>query len=135
MNPLSLLAKVVEPVMSGLDELFTSDDERKKAEVMLQELRNNLASELISYESELLKAKSDIIKAEASGQSWLQRSWRPITMLTFLVLVVCNSFGWLAMPLAPEMWSLLQIGLGGYVIGRSAEKTLPKVAEAFNGRT
>lgn len=134
MNPLSLLAKVVEPVMSGLDQLFTSDDERKKAEIMLKELRNNLASELIGYESELLKAKSDIIKAEANGQSWLQRSWRPITMLTFLVLVVCNSFGLLAMPLAPEMWTLLQIGLGGYVVGRSAEKIAPKVAEAINGR-
>ena len=135
MNPLSLLAKVVEPVMSGLDQLFTSDDERKKAEIMLKELRNNLASELIGYESELLKAKSDIIKAEANGQSWLQRSWRPITMLTFLVLVVCNSFGLLAMPLAPEMWTLLQIGLGGYVVGRSAEKIAPKVAEAINGRS
>lgn len=132
MNPLSLLAKVVEPVMSGLDQLFTSDDERKKAEIMLKELRNNLASELIGYESELLKAKSDIIKAEANGQSWLQRSWRPITMLTFLVLVVCNSFGLLAMPLAPEMWTLLQIGLGGYVVGRSAEKIAPKVAEALS---
>lgn len=132
MNPLSLLAKVVEPVMSGLDQLFTSDDERKKAEIMLKELRNNLASELIGYESELLKAKSDIIKAEANGQSCLQRSWRPITMLTFLVLVVCNSFGLLAMPLAPEMWTLLQIGLGGYVVGRSAEKIAPKVAEALS---
>lgn len=134
MNPLALLAKVVEPVMNGLDELFTSDDERKKAELMLSELRNNLASELISYEAELLKAKSDIIKAEANGQSWLQRSWRPITMITFLVLVVCDAFGLLAFRLSDEAWDLLQIGLGGYVVGRSAEKIAPRVTEALRGR-
>jgi hypothetical protein len=130
MNPLEILSSVLKPAMDGLDNLFTSDDERLKAKNVLVELQNDLAVHLITYEKDLLRAKSDIIKAEANGQSWLQRSWRPITMLTFLFLVVFNSFGLLAMPLAPEMWTLLQIGLGGYVIGRSAEKTLPKVAEA-----
>jgi hypothetical protein len=43
-------------------------------------------------------------------------------MLTFLALVVFDSFGWLPNPLANEAWTLLQIGLGGYVAGRSAEK-------------
>ena len=56
----------------------------------------------------------------------MQRNWRPITMLTFLALVVCDSFGWLANPLASEAWTLLQIGLGGYVAGRSVEKVMNK---------
>ena len=43
-------------------------------------------------------------------------------MLTFLVLVVGDSIGLLANPLAPETWLLLQLGIGGYVVGRSAEK-------------
>jgi len=48
-------------------------------------------------------------------------------MLTFLGLVVCDSFGWLASPLAAEAWVLLQIGLGGYVTGRSVEKVAVKL--------
>ena len=48
-------------------------------------------------------------------------------MLTFLGLVVCDSFGWLANPLAAEAWTLLQIGLGGYVAGRSGEKIVSQL--------
>jgi hypothetical protein len=45
-------------------------------------------------------------------------------MLTFLALVVFDSFGLLSSKLAPEAWTLLQLGLGGYVVGRSAEKLI-----------
>jgi hypothetical protein len=43
-------------------------------------------------------------------------------MLTFLLLVVMDSFDLLAFRLTDEAWMLLQIGLGGDVIGRFAEK-------------
>ena len=49
-------------------------------------------------------------------------------------LVICDSFGWLANPLAPQAWTLLQIGLGGYVVGRSAEKVGVPIVEALKGR-
>ena len=79
---------------------------------------------MLDVEKQMVQAKSSVITAEANGQSWLQRNWRPITMLTFLVLVVCDSFGLLnPFRLAPQAWTLLQIGMGGYVIGRSAEKS------------
>ena len=45
-----------------------------------------------------------------------------MTMLTFLILVVCDSFGWLAFRLSNEAWALLQIGFGGYVVCRTGEK-------------
>jgi hypothetical protein len=48
-------------------------------------------------------------------------------MLTFLILVVCDSFGWLAFSLSSEAWTLLQIGLGGYVVGRTGEKIVEKM--------
>jgi hypothetical protein len=90
-------------------------------------IQNEMHSKALEYETQLLKSKTDIITAEANGQSWLQRSWRPTTMLTFLALVVFDSFGWLANPLAQEAWTLLQIGIGGYVTGRSIEKITDKV--------
>ena len=86
------------------------------------EKKAELEAQLLTLESEILKVQANVIMSEANGQSWLQRSWRPITMLVFLVLVVLDSFGLLPFRLASEAWSLLKIGLGGYVIGRSAER-------------
>jgi hypothetical protein len=77
---------------------------------------------VLEYEQRLLESRASIITAEAKGDSFLQRSWRPITMLTFLALTVGDSLGWLPNPLAPQAWTLLQLGLGGYVVGRSGEK-------------
>ena len=52
-------------------------------------------------------------------------------MLVFLALVVCDSFGWLQNRLAEQAWTLLQIGLGGYVVGRSAEKVTTGITKAL----
>lgn len=82
-----------------------------------------------------LTARSDIIKAEASSENWLTASWRPITMLTFTVLIVARWFGWSAPNLAEaeylKLWDIVQLGLGGYVIGRSAEKIVPSIVSAL----
>ena len=56
-------------------------------------------------------------------------------MLTFLVLVVCDSFDLLAFRLAEEAWLLLKIGLGGHVVGRSAEKIILGLLKARKQET
>jgi hypothetical protein len=55
-------------------------------------------------------------------------------MLTFVSLVVADQTGLLAFRLAEEAWTLLQLGLGGYVVGRSAEKIAPGVIGALKAR-
>ena len=87
-----------------------------------------LQNEALALERERLAAQAAIVSAEAGGASWLQRNWRPITMLSFLGLVVADAFGMLAFRLADQAWLLLQIGLGGYVVGRSVEKISPQIA-------
>lgn len=131
-NLFSFLGALVEPVTNLVDEMHTSDEERLRAKQALYALQNQLSLRVLEYEQQLVEAKSKIITAEAQGASWLQRNWRPITMLTFLVLVVLDTLGLTAFRLAPEAWTLLQIGLGGYVIGRSAEKIAPQVTELLS---
>ena len=80
--------------------------------------------------------QTDIIIAEAKG-NWLQRSWRPILMLSFGFIVIYNKFaaplfGWTIPVLEGEFWTLLQIGIGGYVVGRSAEKIADKITITKN---
>jgi len=81
---------------------------------------------------ELQRLQTEVIVAEAKG-NWLQRSWRPILMLAFGFIVIYVKFFAplfdLKIPeLENEFWDLLQLGIGGYVIGRSAEKIAGKIS-------
>lgn len=82
-----------------------------------------------------LTARAQIVQAEASSGNWLASSWRPILMLTFGLLIVCRWFGWTAPNLSEaeylKLWDIVNLGLGGYVIGRSVEKIVPSVADAI----
>lgn len=133
------LLNVVEPVANLIDDLFTSDEERQVAHNELKRIENTAQSKVLELEGkvvelqgQVLAAQSQIITAEAKGESWLQRNWRPITMLTFLILICLDSFGVLAFRLSEQAWDLLQLGIGGYVIGRSVEKAAPGIKHALN---
>jgi len=131
MSLLSVLAPLVSPITNLIDKLHTSDEEKLQIEKAMLDVQANLTMKMIEYESQLLEAQRSVIVAEAQGQSWMQRNWRPITMLTFLTLVVLDSFGVLPWRLSEHAWELLQIGIGGYVLGRSAEKVVPVIAGAM----
>jgi hypothetical protein len=55
-------------------------------------------------------------------------------MLVFVALIVARWLGWSAPNLAEaealKLWDIVEIGLGGYVIGRSAEELLPGIVES-----
>ncbi len=99
------------------------------------ELQQALQAAVLERTSEIEKAAADVVKAEAQGQSWLQRTWRPITMLVFVGLIVARWLGFSAPNLGEaevlKLWDIIQLGLGGYVIGRSAEKILPGVVQSL----
>ncbi|MGJ8682931.1 3TM-type holin [Paraglaciecola sp.] len=130
MNVFSFISSIFEPATKLIDEIHTSDEEKLQLQAQIKSVENELLAKVMDYESQLLKSKTAIITAEATGQSWLQRNWRPITMITFLVLVVLDSFGLLAFRLSEDAWTLLKIGLGGYVAGRSAEKITQQYLQA-----
>ena len=110
---------VLKDLLGGLDKLFTSKEEKIKAESIIKEI-------ILQKKVELQQMQTDIILAEAKG-NWLQRSWRPILMLSFGFIVIyvkflAPVFGFTIPILEIEFWELLKIGIGGYVVGRSAEK-------------
>lgn len=117
-----LIAGIFKPAAELVDALHTSEEERLKAQGHLLDVQAAAMQRVFEYEASMLEGKAKIVHAEASSKHWLTANWRPITMLTFLVLAVGDSMGWLAAPLRDEAWSLLSIGLGGYIVGRSGEK-------------
>lgn len=107
------------------------------------EAQKELLSQAMNAESELYKAAGSIITAEAKGESWMQRNWRPITMLSFVFIIVNNyilvpyvqflsgMFGYFVeiptLEITEGMWGLLSVGVGGYVASRGVEKTVQMV--------
>lgn len=96
------------------------------------EHEENLRKMNLDYESTLVQAQAGNIQAEAKSDSWLASNWRPILMLTFTFIVAMNYailpiVAWFGVHQAPlvlptDMWDLLKIGVGGYIVGRSGEK-------------
>lgn len=116
---------VIGEIGKVIDNLFTTDEERIKA-------KNEIFKVLKDQQLELQRLQTEIIVAEANG-NWLQRSWRPILMLSFGFIVIYVKFiaPLFSLPIPPlenEFWNLLQIGIGGYVIGRTGEKMLKEYA-------
>ncbi len=133
MSIFSFISNIIKPATDLVDNLTTTEEEKLELKRKLIEVQNEFQSKVLDYETKLMESQSSIIRAEATSSSWLTKNWRPITMLTFLVLVVCDSFGLLAFRLADQAWTLLQIGLGGYVVGRSAEKIVPAFKKKGEG--
>ncbi len=125
---LPILSTVVDKVAGNL---FPDPVARAKAS-------QELMVELLKYQSTIDNAAGQIIKAEASSGNWLASSWRPITMLTFVSLIVARMFGYTAEGITEaeylELWSLVKLGLGGYVVGRSVEKIAPGITAAVANR-
>ena len=100
--------------------------------------KDKLVGMELGAEMKELEAAMNIIVAEASSEHWLVAAWRPITMLVFVAIVGNNyliypylALFWNDAPvltLPPDLWDLLKIGLGGYVVGRSAEKIVKSYA-------
>jgi hypothetical protein len=123
------IVKVVDDAVpdSDLKAKLESEDNRAKLESGLKEM------------SQRMQLQQAAIVAEIQGESWLQRNWRPLTMMVFVFIIVNNfvlvpylTQFWVGMPtlpLPPELWQLLEIGLGGYIAGRTIEKVTETVVE------
>ena len=127
MRFLDLIAGIFKPAAELIDELHTSEEEKLKQQRRLLEIQAMVLDSSLQYEKEMMASRAEIINSEAKSEHWITATWRPITMLTFLALAVGDSLGLLTTPLRDEAWMLLQIGLGGYVVGRSAEKVIKEV--------
>lgn len=121
---LNLIGAVAGPLMKGLFDLIDQAVEDKDEAARL---KTKLQTMVLEGQMKEIEAAAQIIVAEAQGDSWLQRSWRPLLMCLFGLIVANNYlvvplFGTPAAEIPSDMWDLLKLGVGGYVIGRSVEK-------------
>ncbi|MEC8919199.1 MAG: 3TM-type holin [Pseudomonadota bacterium] len=121
------LGAVVSPILDIVDKAVTDKDEAAQ-------IKAAITKELITERSKGLDARMQVVLAEANGESWLQRNWRPLLMLVIVAIVGNNyllapylgaMFGvGLTLPLPQSLWDLMTLGVGGYIAGQTAERGL-----------
>lgn len=129
--------ELLEGLLSPVKDIISTLDTRDEKIAAFQSRWETAYKGII----QLFEAQSSVIRAEAGSQHWLTATWRPITMLT-LVFIVANNyifapylgamFGWsVTLDIPPQMWTLIHLGVGGYVGGRSLEKIVDAVGKNF----
>ncbi len=116
----TLLGPLLWGIFGVVDKAVEDKDQAALIKGRLQEM-------VLTGQMKEIEAAARVIVAEAQGDSWLQRSWRPLLMCLFGVIIANNFlvvplFGTPAAEIPPDMWDLLKLGVGGYVVGRSVEK-------------
>jgi hypothetical protein len=116
---IQLITALLPSLSRVIEKAIPDKDLAKKIEADVQK-------ELITNSHNEFNSAAKIVLAEAQG-SWIKGNWRPLTMLTFVGLIVAHWLGFTPENLTEaevlELMQLVQIGLGGYIVGRSVEKT------------
>ena len=128
-----VIGKILDKGLGIVDQLIEDKD---KANEIKAAIRQQVLVQQHDEIVQALESQTKIILAEARG-GWLQRNWRPLLML-IVIGILANNYviapyielffpgRSLILELPGGLWALLNVGVGGYVAGRSAEKILKK---------
>ena len=122
---LGIISALLPTIGSVLDRVIPDKSAASKAKA-------ELTAALMAQEGEIQKPAAEIVKEEAKSEHWLTATWRPILMLGITAGILNNMlfapyisaiFGTeIIIDIPEQMWFLLNLGVGGYVMGRSGEK-------------
>ena len=131
-----------------LNTVFKTIEKSVPDKNLQEKLKADLNMQLLTSGTEELKASARIVEAEAKA-GWFASSWRPLLMYILIGILVLNYIispivlalfsKKIGIELPSDVWTCLNIGLGGYVVGRSGEsiaRTLasrPKANDQENG--
>uniref|UniRef100_A0A6M3KQL0 Putative structural protein n=1 Tax=viral metagenome TaxID=1070528 RepID=A0A6M3KQL0_9ZZZZ len=119
-----MIESIIDLGLTLIKRIFPDKEAQDKATIELMQLQT-------SGELAKIAEQSKVVVAEAQSQSVIARNWRPIMMLVF-VFIIFNNYILVpyagmfhviipALAIPEKMWSLLEIGIGGYIVGRSGE--------------
>jgi hypothetical protein len=117
--------------------LFNTIEKSVPDKDLQEKLKAQLQTQLLQSNTAELQAAAKIVEAEAKA-GWFASSWRPLLMYVLIFILVWNYIlgpvvkiftgAVISFELPGDVWGLLQIGLGGYVVGRSAESVARTMA-------
>ena len=127
---MSALITALAPIVGDLVGKLVPDSSKNS------DIEREIKLALLEHTDSLESIRGEIVLAEAKSTNWLTSSWRPLLMMVVIAIIACNFLLFpiirifypemITLELPSELWSLLQIGVGGYVVGRSGEKMIDK---------
>ena len=127
---LGAIAPLAKVLFSTIEKAVPDKDLQEKLKAQLQ-------TQLLQSNTQELQAAAKIIEAEAKA-GWFAASWRPLLMYVLIFILVWNyvigpvikvfTGAVISFELPGDVWTLLNVGLGGYVVGRSAESVARTLA-------
>jgi Holin of 3TMs, for gene-transfer release len=129
----SLIGTTIGDTFAKIVQCFkVTPDKALEAQTELAKIQADFQGKLQDAVSAEIAAAGEIIKAEASSQSWLPRNVRPLLLLLWGLTITGNAFvpmiarlwmpGLQPLPLDPWVYKLTAIGFTGYVTARTWEK-------------
>tara|TARA_R110000744_G_scaffold48033_2_gene105357 strand:- start:414 stop:809 length:396 start_codon:yes stop_codon:yes gene_type:complete len=125
---LSALLPILSPILGDVVKRILPDSDKSA------DIEREIKVALLDHAESIENMRGNIVLSEAKSDSWITSSWRPLLMMVIVTIVALN---YLLFPilnmftttqylieLPDELWNLLQIGVGGYIVGRSGEKMI-----------
>jgi len=133
MSVLSLIGDIFKPAADLVDNLHTSAEEKGEIKAKLDQIALDAQSRILDFVAKMAEQQANVIISEQQSQDKWVRMWRPVLMYLIMAIIAVKYlvepliFSWLfpsfeGIILPEQLFTLLQIGVGGYVIGRSGEK-------------
>ena len=123
---------IIGPVFEVIKRLIP--DPAKQAEIQAE-----VTKAILANQAAVLDAAKSVMVADAQSEGWLTRNARPITVVWGLTMIT-----WLGV-IAPalgiaegaikaiqavpsDLWSLVTVGIGAYMLGKTAEHAVKSYA-------
>lgn len=118
----NMLVKPISDIVNNIVDKIAPDAD------MAEKLKFEITKELINTDNKALELQANVIMSESNGESWLQRNWRPLVMIDFACLITAHWLGYTPDNLSElqiiALLDIVKVGLGGYLVGRSLEKSV-----------
>lgn len=137
---LNFLGGPVKALLDGaskiIDQFVADPSEKLKAQQALLQMQVDFQVKMAEADAQFAAEQAKVIVAEAQSESWMTRNWRPILMLVFTFIIFWNFVvapiaSAASLPIPDQMWELIKIGVGGYIVGRSVENVASWVPDAL----
>lgn len=132
---MSIFTPFIAPILEIINKVIPDPQEA-------QRIANALQVAAMDSDAKMIESQSSVIVAEAQGESWMQRNWRPSLMFLLMGVIVWHAVfvpilayalevaltDMVGLSVVPgQVWTLLTVGMGGYIGGRTLEKITDRV--------
>ena len=116
---LGIVGPIIEKVLGNVEQA--------------DELKEKIQEALISEQASVYSAMGQVMAADAQSESWLTRNLRPVAGFSALGMIwmtlLSAPFGYSGVfiqafkSIPSDMWNLVMVSIGGYILARGVEKT------------